>query len=207
MKARHHCADPGVQWRASRPSAATPIARLSTRVVHRLPKKLPRDPESRIAVPSRACRPGRRVRGRRSPTVIERLWLDKRGEVVEPTRSSTAATHVVLASGRAAMADCTWPGPAAGHEGGGRSCTITSRGPEFASASAARRRSRGPLASNILGSRRGEWQGTYYSAMEYVACRSLKMIGREHGALEPSPGDDIGADPPARGALRHRRSA
>jgi hypothetical protein len=33
---------------------------------------------------------------------------------------------------------------------------------------------------------RGEWQGTYYIAMEYVAGRSLKTIVREHGALEPA---------------------
>jgi beta-lactam-binding protein with PASTA domain/predicted Ser/Thr protein kinase len=33
---------------------------------------------------------------------------------------------------------------------------------------------------------RGEWQGTYYIAMEYVAGRSLKTIVREQGALEPA---------------------
>ncbi|HET7296869.1 MAG TPA: protein kinase, partial [Gemmatimonadales bacterium] len=32
---------------------------------------------------------------------------------------------------------------------------------------------------------RGEWNGTYYIAMEYVAGRSLKQIVREDGALEP----------------------
>jgi beta-lactam-binding protein with PASTA domain len=31
---------------------------------------------------------------------------------------------------------------------------------------------------------RGEWQGTYYIAMEYVAGRSLKTIVREQGALD-----------------------
>src|ERR1700720_2140314 len=33
---------------------------------------------------------------------------------------------------------------------------------------------------------RGEWQGTYYIAMEYVSGRSLKTIVREHGALDPA---------------------
>ncbi len=32
---------------------------------------------------------------------------------------------------------------------------------------------------------RGEWNGTYYIAMEYVAGRSLKAIIREDGALDP----------------------
>jgi serine/threonine-protein kinase len=38
---------------------------------------------------------------------------------------------------------------------------------------------------------RGEWQGTYYIAMEYVAGRSLKTIVREQGALEPALAIDI----------------
>src|SRR5438128_1063842 len=38
---------------------------------------------------------------------------------------------------------------------------------------------------------RGEWQGTYYIAMEYVAGRSLKKIVREQGALEPAAAIDI----------------
>jgi serine/threonine-protein kinase len=33
---------------------------------------------------------------------------------------------------------------------------------------------------------RGEWQGTYYIAMEYVPGRSLKSIVREQGALDPA---------------------
>src|ERR1700694_5431596 len=33
---------------------------------------------------------------------------------------------------------------------------------------------------------RGEWNGTYYIAMEYVAGRSLKSIVREQGALDPA---------------------
>ncbi|HEY7932890.1 MAG TPA: Stk1 family PASTA domain-containing Ser/Thr kinase [Solirubrobacteraceae bacterium] len=32
---------------------------------------------------------------------------------------------------------------------------------------------------------RGEWNGTYYIAMEYLPGRSLKQVVREHGALEP----------------------
>jgi beta-lactam-binding protein with PASTA domain len=38
---------------------------------------------------------------------------------------------------------------------------------------------------------RGEWNGTYYIAMEYVAGRSLKEIVRAHGALEPAVAIDI----------------
>ncbi|HSS37754.1 MAG TPA: Stk1 family PASTA domain-containing Ser/Thr kinase, partial [Polyangia bacterium] len=38
---------------------------------------------------------------------------------------------------------------------------------------------------------RGEWEGTYYIAMEYVAGRSLKTIVREDGPLEPVRAIDI----------------
>ncbi len=38
---------------------------------------------------------------------------------------------------------------------------------------------------------RGEWEGTYYIAMEYVAGRSLKSIVREQGALDPALAIDI----------------
>src|SRR5689334_17182515 len=38
---------------------------------------------------------------------------------------------------------------------------------------------------------RGEWDGTYYIAMEYVAGRSLKAIVRESGALDPVLAIDV----------------
>jgi eukaryotic-like serine/threonine-protein kinase len=38
---------------------------------------------------------------------------------------------------------------------------------------------------------RGEWNGTYYIAMEYVGGRSLKTIVREQGALDPATAIDI----------------
>src|SRR5271157_4063024 len=38
---------------------------------------------------------------------------------------------------------------------------------------------------------RGEWNGTYYIAMEYVAGRSLKSIVREQGPLAPVTAIDI----------------
>jgi beta-lactam-binding protein with PASTA domain/predicted Ser/Thr protein kinase len=38
---------------------------------------------------------------------------------------------------------------------------------------------------------RGEWNGTYYIAMEYVAGRSLKTLVREQGALDPAVAIDI----------------
>ncbi len=38
---------------------------------------------------------------------------------------------------------------------------------------------------------RGEWNGTYYIAMEYVGGRSLKTIVREQGPLDPAAAIDI----------------
>ncbi|HEY2631220.1 MAG TPA: Stk1 family PASTA domain-containing Ser/Thr kinase [Solirubrobacteraceae bacterium] len=38
---------------------------------------------------------------------------------------------------------------------------------------------------------RGEWNGTYYIAMEYLPGRSLKAVVREHGALSPGDAIDI----------------
>jgi beta-lactam-binding protein with PASTA domain/predicted Ser/Thr protein kinase len=38
---------------------------------------------------------------------------------------------------------------------------------------------------------RGEWDGTYYIAMEYVTGRSLKTVVREQGALDPATAIDI----------------
>ena len=38
---------------------------------------------------------------------------------------------------------------------------------------------------------RGEWDGTYYIAMEYLPGRSLKSVVREHGALDPNDAIDI----------------
>ncbi len=38
---------------------------------------------------------------------------------------------------------------------------------------------------------RGEWDGTYYIAMEYLSGRSLKAVVREQGPLEPAAAIDI----------------
>ena len=38
---------------------------------------------------------------------------------------------------------------------------------------------------------RGEWDGTYYIAMEYLPGRSLKAVVREQGPLEPAAAIDI----------------
>src|SRR6476620_6968863 len=52
---------------------------------------------------------------------------------------------------------------------------------------------------------RGEWQGTYYIAMEYVAGRSLKTIVREEGALEPALAIDIVVQILRAARFAHRR--
>src|SRR5215217_3899548 len=38
---------------------------------------------------------------------------------------------------------------------------------------------------------RGEWDGTYYIAMEFLSGRNLKQVVRDHGALDPSLAVDL----------------
>src|ERR671918_1312885 len=38
---------------------------------------------------------------------------------------------------------------------------------------------------------RGEWDGTYYIAMEFLEGRNLKQVVRDHGALDPALAVDI----------------
>ncbi len=38
---------------------------------------------------------------------------------------------------------------------------------------------------------RGEWDGTYYIAMEYLTGRNLKQVVRDHGALDPALAVDL----------------
>jgi beta-lactam-binding protein with PASTA domain/predicted Ser/Thr protein kinase len=52
---------------------------------------------------------------------------------------------------------------------------------------------------------RGEWQGTYYIAMEYVAGRSLKTIVREQGALDPNAAINIVVQILRAARFAHRR--
>jgi beta-lactam-binding protein with PASTA domain len=52
---------------------------------------------------------------------------------------------------------------------------------------------------------RGEWNGTYYIAMEYVAGRTLKAIVREHGALDPAAAIDIVVQILRAARFAHRR--
>src|SRR5689334_16423507 len=52
---------------------------------------------------------------------------------------------------------------------------------------------------------RGEWNGTYYIAMEYVAGRSLKSIVREDGALDPAVAIDIVVQILRAARFAHRR--
>jgi beta-lactam-binding protein with PASTA domain/predicted Ser/Thr protein kinase len=52
---------------------------------------------------------------------------------------------------------------------------------------------------------RGEWNGTYYIAMEYVAGRTLKAIVREQGALDPASAIDIVVQILRAARFAHRR--
>jgi eukaryotic-like serine/threonine-protein kinase len=52
---------------------------------------------------------------------------------------------------------------------------------------------------------RGEWNGTYYIAMEYVAGRSLKAIVRAGGPLEPAAAIDIVVQILRAARFAHRR--
>src|ERR1039458_4147054 len=52
---------------------------------------------------------------------------------------------------------------------------------------------------------RGEWNGTYYIAMEYVAGRPLKEIVREQGALQPEAAIDIVLQILQAARVAHRR--
>jgi eukaryotic-like serine/threonine-protein kinase len=52
---------------------------------------------------------------------------------------------------------------------------------------------------------RGEWNGTYYIAMEYVAGRSLKAIVREDGALDATTAIDIVVQILRAARFAHRR--
>jgi serine/threonine-protein kinase len=52
---------------------------------------------------------------------------------------------------------------------------------------------------------RGEWNGTYYIAMEYVAGRSLKTIVREQGALQPAAAIDVVVQILRAARFAHRR--
>ena len=52
---------------------------------------------------------------------------------------------------------------------------------------------------------RGEWDGTYYIAMEYLPGRSLKAVVREHGPLSPSDAIDIVVQILLAARFAHRR--
>src|ERR1700685_4402931 len=52
---------------------------------------------------------------------------------------------------------------------------------------------------------RGEWNGTYYIAMEYVPGRSLKTIVRERGALDPTAAIDIAVQILRAARFAHKR--
>jgi eukaryotic-like serine/threonine-protein kinase len=52
---------------------------------------------------------------------------------------------------------------------------------------------------------RGEWDGNYYIAMEFLEGRNLKQVVRDHGALEPALAADIVAQILKAARFAHRR--
>jgi beta-lactam-binding protein with PASTA domain/predicted Ser/Thr protein kinase len=52
---------------------------------------------------------------------------------------------------------------------------------------------------------RGEWDGTYYIAMEYLTGRNLKQVVRDHGALEPALAVDLTIQILKAARFAHRR--
>src|ERR671915_838401 len=52
---------------------------------------------------------------------------------------------------------------------------------------------------------RGEWDGTYYIAMEYLEGRSLKQVVRDHGALDPALAVDLTIQILKAARFAHRR--
>lgn len=52
---------------------------------------------------------------------------------------------------------------------------------------------------------RGEWDGTYYIAMEYLPGRSLKSVVREHGSLAPQDAIDVAMQITLALRFAHRR--
>ena len=89
-----------------------------------------------------------------------------------PTRSSTGATGCSRGSARAGWPTCTWPRTSCSAARSRSRCstTVSPKTRSSSSASAARlrapRRSRTRTSSAIFD--RGEWDGTYYIAMEYL---------------------------------------
>src|ERR687897_3107268 len=52
---------------------------------------------------------------------------------------------------------------------------------------------------------RGEWDGTYYIAMEFLPGRSLKQVVQDHGALEPTLAADLAIQILTAARFAHRR--
>jgi len=52
---------------------------------------------------------------------------------------------------------------------------------------------------------RGEWDGTYYIAMEFIPGRTLKEVVRDHGALEPALAADLTTQILRAARFAHRR--
>ncbi len=52
---------------------------------------------------------------------------------------------------------------------------------------------------------RGEWDGTYYIAMEFIAGRTLKQVVQDHGALEPALAADLTVQILKAARFAHRR--
>jgi serine/threonine-protein kinase len=52
---------------------------------------------------------------------------------------------------------------------------------------------------------RGEWDGTYYIAMEFLPGRSLKQVVQDHGALDPTLAADLAIQVLTAARFAHRR--
>ena len=153
--------------------------------------------------------PGRHRRDRRRAdrqAACSRRWGSRRCRRSRPTPWSTAATGSSAGSAPAGWPTSTRRRTPSSAGGSRSSCSTAAspRTPSSSSASAARRRA--PPALNhpnvVQVFDRGEWDGTYYIAMELLEGRNLKDIVREHGALEPALAVDIVLQILQRGAVR-----
>ena len=202
---RHPCPDPGSAGGGQDRYGRNPgRQRQQQRLVHRLrPGGEPdgrnrRDDQGRARIRRHLCGAGRQSS---HGSAVEVRWSSR-------ARSSTVATACSRDWAPVAWPMCISPKTScSGASSRSRSCTITSpRIRSSSSASAVRppapRDCRIRTSSAIFD--RGEWDGTYYIAMEYVPGSSLKALVREQGPLRPGGRDRHRHADPAGRAVRPR---